>query len=69
MVNNHGYVLHKVAQKKWRRHDYNRYQKYYPVTPNDILNVFDMWYLSIEKDFPEKLSFISYKKQRNHGPS
>ena len=33
MVNNRGYILHKVAHKKGCRHDYDIYKKNHPVNP------------------------------------
>ena len=56
MVNNRGYILHKVTYKKEKRHDYDIYKKNHPVTPKDVVNVFDLGYLGVEKDFPEKLT-------------
>jgi DDE superfamily endonuclease len=35
------------------------------VTPKQVVNVFDLGYLGIEKDFPEQLSALPYKKNRN----
>src|SRR3954471_10757875 len=52
MVNNHGYILHKVGYKKGRRHDYEIYKGNQPTTPKQVVNVFDLGYLGIEKDFP-----------------
>ncbi len=65
MVNNRGYILHKVAHKKGKRHDYDVYKKNHPVTPKQVVNVVDLGYLGIEKDFPEQLSALPYKKKRN----
>ncbi len=65
MVNNRGYILHKVTHKKGKRHDYDIYKKNHPVTPKQVINVLDLGYLSIEKDFPEQLSFIPNRKKRN----
>jgi hypothetical protein len=57
MVNNQGYVIHKLGHTKGRRHDYNFYKKNHPVAPSrQVVNVFDLGYLGIEKDFPEQLS-------------
>ncbi len=67
MVNNCGYILHKVAHKKGKRHDYDIYKEnQQPITPKEVVNVFDLGYLGVEKDFPEKLSSIPNRKQRNH---
>ena len=58
MVNNHrGYIIHKANHKKGRRHDYDVYKKNHPVTPSkQVVNVIDLGYLGVEKDFPEQLS-------------
>jgi hypothetical protein len=33
--------------------------------PKDVVNKFDLGYLSIETDFQEQKSFLRYKKKRN----
>jgi DDE superfamily endonuclease len=65
MVNNHGYILHKTYHKKGQRHDYDIYKENHPITPKQVLNVVDLGYLGIEKDFPQQLSFIPRRKKRN----
>jgi Helix-turn-helix of DDE superfamily endonuclease/DDE superfamily endonuclease len=56
MVNNRGFILHKANHhKKENRHDYDVYKENYPVTPKQVVNVIDLGYLGIEKDFPEQL--------------
>ncbi len=40
-------------------------KKNHPVTPKQVVNVFDLGYLGVEKDFPEQLSALPYKKKRN----
>jgi len=65
MVNNQGIIIYKLGYKKGRKHDYNIYKKNHPVTPREVLNVFDLGYLGVEKDFPEQLSALPYKKKRN----
>ena len=32
--------------------------------PEDVLNVFDLGYLGVEKDFPEQMSSIPIRKKR-----
>ena len=57
IVNNQGYIIHKAANhKKGRRHDYDIYKKNHPVTPKQVVNVVDLGYLGVEKDFPKQLS-------------
>jgi len=64
MVNNSGYILHKIGYKKGRKHDYDVYKKNHPVTPKQIVNVIDLGYLGVEKDFPEQLSALPYKRKK-----
>ena len=59
MVNNHGIIIHKTGYKKGRRHDYDIYKENHPLTPKQVVNVFDLGYLGIEKDFPDQLSSIT----------
>ena len=64
MVNNHGLIIHKTKHKKGRRHDYDIYKKNHPVTPKQVVNVFDPGYLGVEKDFPDqKLSLPNREKR------
>ena len=65
MVNNRGLIIHKTDHKKGRRHDYSIYKEHHPLTPKQVLNVFDLGYFGIEKDFPEQLSALPCKKKRN----
>ena len=69
MVNNHGHILHKTGHKKGRRHDYDIYKENHPITPKNIVNVFDLGYLGIEKDFPDQMSSLPYRKKRSIGLS
>jgi len=65
MVNNRGYILHKIGHKKGKRHDYDVYKKNHPVNPKQVVNVIDLGYLGVETDFPEQLSALPYKRKRN----
>ena len=67
MVNNRGIIIHKTKHKKGHRHDYNicRYENNHPVTPKQVVSVFDLGYLGVEKDYPEQLSSLPNKKKRN----
>jgi len=64
MVNNHGIIIHKTDHKKGRRHDYDIYKKNHPLIPKQVVNVFDLGYLGVEKDFPQQLSTLPYRKKR-----
>jgi hypothetical protein len=67
MVNNQGVIIHKTKHKKGKRHDYSIYKNNHPVTPKQVVNVFDLGYLGVEKDFPEQISSLPDKKKRNQG--
>jgi hypothetical protein len=65
IVNNHGFIIYKLVYKKGRRHDYDIYKKNHPIMPKNVVNVFDLGYLGIEKDFPQQISSIPNRKERN----
>ena len=65
MVNNQGLIIHKTGHKKGHRHDYDIYKKNHPVTPKQVVSVFDLGYLGVGKDYPEQLSSLPYKKKKN----
>ena len=66
VVNNHGYIIHKLGHKKGKRmHDYNINKKNQSVTPKDVVNMYDLGYLGVETDFSEQISELPYKKMRN----
>jgi hypothetical protein len=64
MVNNHGIIIHKTDHKKGRRHDYDIYKENHPIIPKQVVSVFDLGYLGVEKDFPQQLSTLPYRKKR-----
>ena len=65
MVNNPGLIIHKLNHKKGNRHDYDIYKKNHHTTPKQVVNVFDLGYLGVEKDFPEQISSLPNRKKRN----
>jgi hypothetical protein len=69
MVNNRGYIIQKTGYKKGRRHDYDIYKKNHPLVSKQVVNIFDLGYLGVEKDFPEQLSSLPNRKKRNMDPS
>ncbi len=68
MVNNRGY-LHKLRYKKGRSHNYDTYKRHYLVISKQFLNVVDLRYLGIEKDFPKPLSALTCKKEKKQNLS
>lgn len=69
IVNNKGIIIHKLRYKKGRRHDYDIYKENHPLIPKDVLNVFDLGYLGVEKDFHEQKSYIPNRKKKNQNLS
>ena len=69
MVNNQGLIIHKTGHEKGKRHDYGIHKKIHPVTPKQVVSVFDLGYLGVEKDHPEQLSSLTYKKNKDQGLS
>jgi len=67
MVNNRGFIIHKTGHKKVRRHDYSIYKENHPLTPKQVLNVFDLGYLGVEKDFQN--SYRHYRIERREKKS
>ena len=65
MVNNCGIIIHKTKHKKGKRHDYDIYKKNHPATPKQVVNVFDLGYLGVGKDFPGQISSLPNKKKRS----
>ncbi len=68
MVNNRGYILHKTDHKKGQTWFYLwKYKKNHPCTPKQVVvNVFDLGYLGVDKNYPEQISSLPYKKKTNH---
>lgn len=64
VVNSQGLIIHKTGHKKGRRHDYDIYKKDHPLTPKKVVNVFDLGYLGVERDFPDLKSSMPNRKRR-----
>ena len=64
-VNNRGIRNEKANDKKGNIQDKDNYKKNHPVTPKDVVKVFDRGYLRSEKDILEQISVLPYKKKRN----
>jgi len=65
MVSKNGTIIHKVGYKKGRQHDYDIYKKNHPITPKEVVNVFDLGYLGVEKEYPNQLSSLPNRKKRS----
>ena len=41
------------------------YKKNYPELPKDVVNMFDLGFLGVEEDFPQQLSSLPFKKEKD----
>ena len=65
MVSNQGVIIHNSSHKKGHRHDYDIYKKNYPLTPKQVITVFDPGYLGVDREFPGQKSSIPNRKKRS----
>ncbi len=50
-----------------KKHDYNIYKKNHPDVPKDVMSMFDLGFLGVEKDYPaEQKSSLPIKKEKDH---
>jgi Helix-turn-helix of DDE superfamily endonuclease/DDE superfamily endonuclease len=65
-VNQMGLIVHRTKHRqRGRRHDYRIYKKNHPKLPKDVMSMFDLGFLGVEKDFPEQKSSLSIKKEED----
>ncbi len=66
-ANQKGLIIYKTKHRQLgRRHDYKVYKKNHPKLPKDVLSMYDLGFLGVEKDFPEQLSSLPIKKEKDH---
>ena len=63
MINHNGLIFHKTGYKKGRRHDYDIYKNNHPIIPKQVVTIADLGYQGMEKDYPDRLSVLPYKKR------
>ena len=68
VVNNHGIIIHKTRlQERKKDMTMTFIKRIILLLPKQVVNVFDLGYLGVEKDFPGQLSSIPNRKKRSHG--
>jgi hypothetical protein len=65
MTNNQGLIIHKSGHKKGKRYDHGIYKNIHPVTPKQVVSMFDLGYLGVERDVPEQTSSLPNRKKRS----
>ena len=64
-TNQKGLLIYKTKHKqRGRRHDYRIYKKNHPDLPKDVMSMYDLGFLGVEKDFPEQQSTLPIKKEK-----
>ena len=57
----------KQVLRKEQEHDYDIYKKDNPVTPKEVVNVFDLGYLGVEKDLQEQIHhYLTERRETNN---
>ena len=65
-ANQKGLIIYKTTHRQTgRKHDYNVYKKNHPELPKDVVNMFDLGFLGVEEDFPQQLSSLPFKKEKD----
>ena len=66
-TNQKGLIVYKTKHKqRGRKHDYGIYKKNHPDLPKDVMSMYDLGFLGVEKDFPEQWSSLPIKKGKDH---
>ena len=65
-VNEDSIIIYKSKHKQiGKKHDYNIYKKNHPKLPKDVMSMFDLGFLGVEKDFPKQKASMPIKKEKN----
>src|SRR6478609_5468334 len=65
-VNQTGLIIYKSKHKQiGKKHDYKIYKKNHPDIPKDVINIFDLGFLGVEKDYPKQRSSLPIKKEKD----
>lgn len=63
-VNLNGEIIHKSTHSPGSHHDYKIYKSKHPILPEELMVFYDLGYLGVERDFPEQISILPYKKKK-----
>jgi hypothetical protein len=56
-------IVYKTGHNQMgKRHDYRIYKKNYPALPEDVMSMYDLGYLGVEKDYQKQKSSLPIKK-------
>jgi DDE superfamily endonuclease len=64
-ANQKGLIIYKTKHRQTgRKHDYNVYKKNHPELPKNVVRLFDLGFLGVEKDYPKHKSSLPIKKEK-----
>jgi len=65
-ANQKGMIIYKTKHKqRGRKHDYRIYKKNHAGIPKEVVSMFDLGFLGVEKDYPEQKSSLPVKKEKD----
>ena len=65
-ANQKGLIIYKTKHKqRGRKHDYKIYKKNHTGIPKEVVRMFDLGFLGVEKDYPEQRSSLPVKKEKD----
>ena len=63
-INITGEIIHKPPHSPGRKNDYGILKIKHPVLSEELMVFYDLGYLGVEKDFPDQISILPYKKKK-----
>jgi len=63
-INLKGEIIHKPPHSPGRRNDYGILKVKHPALSQELMVFYDLGYLGVEKDFPDQISILPYKKKK-----
>ncbi len=65
-VNEDGLIIYKTKRRQvGKKHDYKIYKNNRPIIPKEVMGIFDLGFLGVQKDFSDQKSSLPIKKKRN----
>jgi hypothetical protein len=62
-----GLIVYKTNRRQGgRKHDYKVYKKNHPDLPEDVMSMYDLGFLGVEKDYQKQKSSLPIKKEKDH---
>jgi len=63
-INITGEIIHKPPHSPGRKNDYGILKIKHPVLSEELMIFYDLGYLGVEKDYPDQISILPYKKKK-----